>query len=185
MSLSLVAALAVSLTLGLWRGGSLEALADTRLRWLVLLVEGLLIQVVFDLWDPAGLTRAGGLAVLLVSNAAVAGFLMLNRQLPGMLLIAVGLLLNTIVITANQALPVSPAAAARAGLDPPPAVSDALKHERLDSGTRLPWLADVIPVPGVKEVLSFGDVVLALGVARVVYMQTTSRRRATTNAASG
>ena len=185
MSLSLLAALGIALGLGLWRGGSLEALADTRLRWVVLLVEGLLIQLAFDLWDPPGLTRAGALAVLLISNAAVVAFLMLNRQIPGMLLIAAGVLLNTIVITANQAMPVSPTAAARAGLEPPPAVSDELKHERLDADTRLSWLGDVIPVPGVKEVLSIGDVVLALGVARVVYMQTTSRRRATTNAASG
>ena len=185
MSLSLVAALAISLALGLWRGGSLDALAETRLRWLVLLVEGLLIQVVFDLWDPPGLTRAGALAVLLVSNAAVVAFLMLNRQVAGMLLIAAGVLLNVAVITSNQAMPVSATAAARAGLDAPPAVSDDLKHERLDSETRLPWLADVIPVPGVKEVLSLGDIVLALGLARVVYMQTTSRKKARPSEASG
>ena len=185
MSLLVIAALAIALGLGLWRGGSLEALADTRLRWVALLAEGLLIQLVFDLWDPPGLSRAGALAVLLISNAAVAAFLMLNRQVPGMLLIAVGVLLNTVVITANQAMPVSVTAAAQADLDPPPAVSDDLKHERLDSDTRLAWLADVIPVPGVKEVLSVGDVVLACGVARLVYMQTTSRKRARSNATSG
>ena len=185
MSLSLVAALAISLGLGLWRGGSLEALAETRLRWVGLLVEGLLIQLVFDLWDPPGLTRSGALAVLLISNAAVGAFLMLNRHVPGMLVIAAGLLLNVTVITANQAMPVSAAAAARAGLDPPPVVSDELKHERLDSETRLSWLADVVPVPGVKEVLSLGDIVLALGLGRLVYMKTTSQKRARSSAASG
>ena len=185
MSLSIVLTLAVALTAGLLRGGSLASLADTRLRWLVLLFEGLIIQVAFDLWDPPGLTTTGGLAVLLVSNAAVAGFLLLNGRVPGMLIIGLGLLLNTVVITANQAMPVSAAAAARAGLDPPPRISDDLKHERLDSDTRLGWLGDVIPIPGIKEVLSLGDVVLALGVGRVVYMQTTARKRVTPVEASG
>lgn len=180
MSLSILLVLGVALSAGLLRGGSLASLADTRLRWLVLLFEGLLIQVAFDIWDPPGLTASGGLAVLLVSNVAVAGFLVLNARIPGMLLIGLGLLLNSLVITANQAMPVSATAAARAGLEPPPVSSDDIKHERLDSSTRLGWLGDVIAVPGLKEVLSLGDVVLALGVGRVVYMQSTERRRAKT-----
>ena len=181
MAFSLLAFLVVALAAGLLRGGSLASLAETRVRWLILLFEGLLVQVVFDVWDPPGLTDTGGLAVLLLSNAAVGGFLVLNRRIPGMLVVGLGLLLNTIVITANQAMPVSASAASTAGLDPPPSISDDLKHERLDSETRLGWLADVIPIPGVEEVLSIGDVILALGAGRVVYMQTTAAKR---NAAS-
>src|SRR5688572_13084002 len=103
MSLSLVAALVIALVAGLLRGGSLESLAQTRVRWIVLLIEGLLVQLVFDIWDPVGLTSGGELAVLLISNLSVLAFVLLNRAIPGMLLVAAGLLLNTVVITANQA----------------------------------------------------------------------------------
>lgn len=177
MSLTLIAALVIALIAGLLRGGSLEALAQTRVRWLVLLIEGLLVQLVFDIWDPAGLTDAGELAVLLVSNGSVLAFLILNRAIPGMLLIAGGLLLNTVVITANQAMPVSASAAETAGAEVPSAEENDLKHELLDDDTKLGFLGDVIPLPGLKEVLSIGDVVLALGVARAVYAQTTSGSR--------
>ncbi|MDQ4143701.1 MAG: DUF5317 domain-containing protein [Actinomycetota bacterium] len=186
MSLSLAVVLAASLAFGLWRGGSLHALAETRVRWLVLLFEGLAVQVIFDVWDPPGLTSAGALAVLLVSNLAVGTFALLNFRLAGMLLVGLGLVLNSIVIAANQAMPVSPSASTAAGVDPPTAGSDDLKHERLDEDTKLGWLADVIPVPGLREVLSLGDLVLALGIGRLVYIQTTSqRRRARATEASG
>ena len=177
MTFSLVAFVVVALIAGLARGGSLKSLAETRVRWLILLFEGLAIQLVFDIWDPPGLTAGGGLAVLLLSNTAVGAFLLLNKRIPGMLVVGLGLLLNTIVITANQAMPVSPSAAATAGIEPPPSISDDLKHERLDSETQLGWLGDVIPVPGVKEVLSLGDIVLALGAARLVYTQTRRETR--------
>ena len=177
MSFALLLALALALGFGLWRGGSLHALAATKVRWSVLLFEGLLVQLAFDIWDPPALTSSGALAVLLVSNLAVGAFILLNRRVAGMLVIGVGLVLNTVVITANQAMPVSAAASATAGIDPPAAASDDLKHERLDDETKLGWLADVIPVPVLAEVLSLGDVVLALGVGRLVYVQTTSEKR--------
>ena len=186
MSLSLVIVVIAALVLGLTRGGSLQALADTRVRWLVLLFEGLAVQVLFDVWDPPGLTSSGALAVLVVSNSAVACFVLLNVRIPGMLIIGVGLALNTLVIAANEAMPVSASASSTAGIEAPSAIDDDLKHERLDDETLLAPLGDVFPVPGLKEVLSLGDLVLALGMGRLVYAQTISHRGATrTNEASG
>ena len=178
MSISLIAALVIALTAGLLRGGSLEQLAQTRVRWVILLIEGLLVQLVFDIWDPDGLTSDGELAVLLISNLSVLAFVLLNRAIPGMWLIATGLLLNTVVISANQAMPVSASAADTAGIEAPTPATDDIKHELLDDDTKLGFLGDVIPVPGVGEVLSIGDVVLALGVGTVVYVQTTGGRAA-------
>ena len=181
----MVLALVIAAAAGLLRGGSLESLAATRFRWIILLIEGLVIQLVFDIWDPPGLTTGHAVAVLIVSNVAVATFLLVNSHLPGVVLIGAGLVLNVVVIGANQAMPVSTRAADVAGLDPPPQAAE-LKHERLDDDTRLPWLGDVIPLPGLKEVLSVGDVVLALGIARLVYARTTAeRRRAMASEVSG
>ncbi len=186
MSLSLVVIAAGALAFGLWRGGSLQALADTRVRWLLLLFEGLSIQVAFELWDPPGLTASHAVAVLLISNLAVGAFVALNWRIPGMLLIAAGLLLNTVVIAVNQAMPVSARASSMAGLQAPSQTDDDLKHEPVTEDTKLGWLADVIPIPGVKEVLSLGDVVMAAGIARLIYARTTAERRfSKTTEASG
>ncbi len=158
------------------RGGSLDDLADTKFRWTPLLVAGLVVQVAFVYWDPEWLGDAGGLTVVLASNVAVAVWLVVNRALPGLLLAGAGMALNVIVIAANGAMPVLESSAERAGVAQ--SIDDAsFKHERLDDDTVLPWLGDAIPVPPFKEVLSVGDVVLALGLCRVVDARMTIRKR--------
>ena len=174
MILALVVAVVASV-LGVIRGGSLDALADTKLRWLPLLFAALALQAGFDLWNPPWLTDAGDLVVLLVSHATVAVFFALNWKLAGMALAAAGFALNVIVIAANGAMPVSQRAAELAGLEDIGELG--IKHELLDDDTAVPWLADVIPVPGTEKVVSLGDVLLAGGIGWLVYHRTTSSRR--------
>lgn len=155
----------------LFRGGSLDNLASTELRWLPLLFGALIVQVAVDFADPAWLDDTGGLAVLLLTNLVVVAFLALNRHLPGMQLAALGLFLNVVVIAANGAMPVSESAAATVGLadelqDP------GVKHEVLDSDTKLGFLGDVIPIPVLNKLISVGDVVLALGIGLLAYRRT-------------
>lgn len=157
-------------------GGSLESLAATHFRFVWVLFAGLLLQAGFGIWDPPWLSDAGALAVALASNVAVATFLALNRTLPGMWLAAAGLLLNVLVIGLNGAMPVSTESAELAGFDEVRQSAEqtdfGLKHEPLDSDTALPWIADVIPLPGLKLLLSAGDLLLAAGIAWLVYRQT-------------
>jgi hypothetical protein len=158
------------------RGGSLTTLAETTFRWTPLLVAGLVLQVTFLLWDPEWLGESGGVAVLLLSNFTVAAWLFVNRSLPGLLLAGAGMALNVLVIAVNGAMPVLPSSAETAGVAQ--SLDDAgIKHERLDDDTVLPWLGDAIPVPPFKEVLSVGDVVLALGLCRVVDARMTVNKR--------
>lgn len=158
------------------RGGSLDDLAATTFRWTPLLVAGLVLQVTFLYWDPEWLGDAGGLAVVLASNVTVAVWLVVNRTLPGLLLAGAGMALNVIVIAANGAMPVLPSSAERAGVTQ--SIDEgSIKHESLDDDTILPWLGDAIPVPPFKEVLSVGDVVLALGLCRVVDARMTIAKR--------
>lgn len=173
------------------RGGSVHDLAETTFRWTPLLVAGLVFQLVFVYWDPEWLGDTGGLAIIVASNLSVAVWLFVNRALPGLGLAAAGMALNLLVITANGAMPVLERSAEAAGVTQ--SLEDAgLKHERLDGSTALPWLGDAIPVPPFKEVLSVGDVVLALGLARLVYARMTvsknarhsARRRAGSSSAS-
>ena len=166
------------------RGGSLKDLAETTFRWTPLLVFGLVFQIVFIYWDPEWLGETGGLAVILISNLSVAAWLFVNRALPGLALAAAGMALNLLVIVANGAMPVLESSARRAGVEERLETAG-LKHEPLEDGTVLPWLGDAIPVPPFREVLSVGDVVLALGLARVVEARMLVGRRARHSAPRG
>jgi hypothetical protein len=163
----------IAVGVGLLRGGSLDSLANTKFRCTPLLIAGLGAQLVLQIWSPPWLGDAGELAVLLGSNFLVALFLLGNRRLPGVLLAVVGLALNVAVIGANGAMPVFEGAAEEVSL-----AGAGPKHELLDEDTVFPWLGDVIPVPGVNEILSVGDVLLALGIAQLVYSRTTWHVRA-------
>jgi hypothetical protein len=162
----------VGVALGLARGGSLDTLASTPLRWVWLLFGGLGLQVAAAVWSPPWLTRPWALLVIVLSNLSILLFIAANRRMPGMLAADLGVALNLLVIVVNGAMPVSTEAARRAGVDTV-SVSVALKHEPMTETTALPWLADVVPLPGVGEVLSIGDLLLAAGIARLVYARTT------------
>jgi hypothetical protein len=175
MLLVAVAAVGAAL-LARMRGGTLEALAATQFRWSGLVLEGLLIQVAFAVWSPPGLTRTGAVWVLILTNVAIGAFILANARLPGMLLAGLGLAMNLTVIVANGAMPVSAQAASAAGLSAPTEGS-AFKHERMDPDTVVPWLGDVVPVPGIGEVWSTGDFLLAFGIARLIYGRMLIQRR--------
>ncbi|HEY7875102.1 MAG TPA: DUF5317 domain-containing protein [Actinomycetota bacterium] len=172
----------------LLRGGSLKALADTHFEWSWLLFLGLAMQIVAAIWAPEWLDGAAGTVVIVVSNLLVVAFLVANRTLPGMLLIGLGLAMNVVVIAANGAMPVSVSASRSAGVDPPPPGVADVEHERMDDDTKVPWLGDVLAIPGAREVFSVGDVVLALGIGLLVYRRATwdkrPRRAASGSAAS-
>lgn len=157
------------------RGGSLERLAETRFRWPWLVVLGLGAQIAIEVWSPRWLDDDGGLIVLLASNLLVAVFFVLNRRLTGIAIAAVGMTLNVIVIAANGAMPVSQRALDKAGYEGNVGDLDR-KHELLHGDTTLPWLADVIPLPYLRTIISLGDVVLAIGVAQLVYGRTRGPR---------
>ncbi len=166
--LSLAILLVLSLVFALLRGGSLESLAETRFRAPWLLFLGLGVQLAVDFSAPSWLEGNGGLAVILATNAAVATFLFLNRSYAGTGLAALGLLLNVLVISVNGAMPVNPSAVRDAGIETS-LENVGLKHEVMDDDTVLPWLGDTIGLPKLRELLSVGDVVLALGIAWLVH----------------
>lgn len=165
MSLLLVVLLA-AIVVGWLAGGSLAQLGALTLRDSRLVVLAALAQLVGTVAGgplyPVGLALSAGL---------VTAFLIRNRGLRGTGLIALGLLANALVVGANGAMPVSDAAAARVGTSTQAIVSGAdRRHQLTGPGTRLAWLADVVPValPLRPEVVSPGDVLVAAGVAQLV-----------------
>lgn len=170
-----VVSLALSLAVGVALGGTLSRLAMLRFRGWPLLVGAVAVQVAAQLAGP--FTSAAAYPVSsAISAALMLGFLGRNRGLPGVALVASGLLLNAGVIAANGAMPVSREAAAVAGIDRDSVRLDSEtaganpRHEWASAGTRLPLLGDVLPVPLPirPEVVSPGDAAVAAGLALLV-----------------
>jgi Family of unknown function (DUF5317) len=162
VAVSLVAALGVGALLG----GSLRRLGTRRFGGWPLLLGALAVQLAGYLAGGASYTGS-----LIVSAALTLAFLALNRRLPGVALVSVGLLLNAVVVAANGAMPVSRPAAVAAGVSVS-TVADGTDphHEISGAGTRLHLLGDVVavPLPGRPEVASPGDVAVSLGLALMV-----------------
>jgi hypothetical protein len=162
---------------GLARGGTLHNLAELHLSAWPLVFVAVAVQAAGAFAGSLGVPHAGALYVLGMVGSAVlvVVFVVRNRSLRGMPLIALGFLLNALVVAANGAMPVDQAAADRVGISTVGLYrnSDA-KHELVDDDTLLAPLADVIPVPLPKpidagsNVVSVGDVVLAAGIGVLV-----------------
>jgi len=180
--IALVAAVVAGIV-ALLRGGSFEDLAATKFRWVAFLLTGLALQLVFEIFFDDRLTSGQSLTILLMSYLMIVAFLAANRHLPGLTLAAVGLALNVLVIGANGAMPVGERAVEIIGIEE---VRDfGIKHEPLDDDTWFPWIADVIPVPGLGTVISAGDIVLAAGLSYLVYARALAGKREVTTPASG
>ena len=153
----ILAVLVISVMVALMRGGKLINLTEIRLRgwWLLLLGFGMQVGVNFLPNDQTDLA----FWLLLSSYVPLLIVVAINRSEPGMWIASIGVLMNFTVIGANQGMPVLEEAVILAGgaagftLD--------AKHVLLDAETYVPFLADIIPLPG--NVISLGDVFLAIG----------------------
>jgi len=52
-----------------------------------------------------------------------------------------------------------------------------VKHNATDSSTHLYWMTDVIYLPATDEVISFGDLILAIGLVNLAFHASRRRRR--------
>ena len=166
----LVVCLTLGLSLRVLSGRRFSDLAHVRLQGETTLLLLLVLQALLPL------LRLTGGAARLVFYAWLATFPLLawvawlNRKQPGMAILGVGLLLNFAVIAANEGMPVFPSAVAAAtgvavGIRSIP-IGDFV-HVIGSSASRLPWLADVLPIPGpawLRSVASPGDCLLFVGI---------------------
>jgi hypothetical protein len=146
---------------GLARGGVLRGLHRTALPNRRLGLVCLVVQATVVAWPLRAVGLPLGLGALLLGAALV---LLLaaarpNGSLPGVPLIALGLLLNLVPVVANAGMPTSEATLARAGV----AVSQPLPHRPdakhvLGAGTRLAPLGDRLAVRPLRAVVSYGTV---------------------------
>jgi len=174
--------LIAALLLGLVMHGSLANFERMRLHWWGLAVIGLALQTSPIPTLPGLSTRGSGAVILITSYVSLLVFLFLNRRIPAMSSMTIGLVLNTVVVGANAGMPVSAAAIRAAGSDVSREtleLASGPKHHLLSGADRVTPLADVIPIPqpfGV--VVSIGDVLLYGGMAVFAFRVTRGRSRA-------
>ncbi|MDZ4717596.1 MAG: DUF5317 family protein [Roseiflexaceae bacterium] len=165
------------LVVGLVRGGSLDHLADVSLHWKPLAVAGLVLQLfIFTPFRNEPLITSAIPHLYVLSMAILAVWVFANWQIPGILLMAAGLLMNMAAIAANGGyMPVAPEIAWISGHFRAVATdgSAIINNSRAMSGDIRLWiLTDILPVPAsipFANVFSIGDVLLALGAGLFLY----------------
>lgn len=169
----LIGGILLGIVLGLLSGGRLTNLSSIRLRWVGLLIAAVLIRFATEILLDAGV----GIGELLRLPLLATGFGLLlvglwaNRSYPGLGLAFVGVLSNAIVIIVNGGyMPIWATSLAAADLtraDVTSALHVVLDGDAAQFLVNLLILGDVIPipVPGIQNVASLGDLFLTLGLA--------------------
>ena len=169
--------LALSLAVGLLRGGRFGRLVDFEFRAFWAVIAAFALQFALNMADA---TKAGPIAsyfaVIHVAVYVILGYaLWTNRSTPGIPVVAVGAGLNFLVIAANgMRMPVSVGVLRWAGMPDQAASLEAgraLTHAVMGAGTRLWFLADVLAIPRPffrPAALSIGDLLMLLGVFVIV-----------------
>jgi hypothetical protein len=155
-------------------GGRLGALMEMRFRAVWLLGLAFAIQVALAILP--GETTDLRLAVHAATYPMGLAFVWINREVPGLWLIAVGALSNGVAIVANGGvMPTTTEALRTAGLEVDPQV---FANSAALADPRMLFLGDVFAIPSwipFANVLSIGDLLIAVGVAYTVHAVCGSR----------
>ncbi len=104
-------------------------------------------------------------ALLATSVVLGALWIAMQRRHLASVLLAIGAGLNVVVMAANGGMPVDSGALASVGRRDVDVTRGFLyKHVPMTSDTRLSWLGDRIPVPIQRNVISLGDVLMAVAI---------------------
>ncbi len=175
----IVLVLVPAVVLGFLFGGSLRRFERLRVHWWTLAFAGLVLQMV-PVPTIAGVEpRVVGTAMLVTSYVLLLAFITVNRWIPAAGVMAVGLLLNLLVVATNAGMPVRAAAIEQAGGSSATLAGEpSTKHHLMTEDDVLWVLGDVIPVPPpIGIVLSVGDVLLYVGMAWFVVQVMRGRSR--------
>jgi hypothetical protein len=171
--LVLAIAVAVALLIPLLTRGSYDRLLSVEWKWGGLLFAGLGIQIAFEYYTlPRARWDDLGFVLLLLSYALILAFCGRNLVVRGMGIVMIGVACNAIAIAANQGMPVKILPSWNNSELAQPTV----KHQPQQPGDNLIFLTDIIVLDSpLDTVISFGDLILLVGICDVAYHA--SRRR--------
>jgi Family of unknown function (DUF5317) len=172
-AIAVVAALAIPLV----TGGSYSRLFNVRWRFGSLLFAGLAIQVVLELVTiPKEHWHDVGFGLLVASYVLILAFVGRNLVIRGMGIVFIGIACNALVITLNQGMPVK----IPAEWQDKPWAEPTVKHHPQQPDDNLRFLSDIIVLDGPFEsIISFGDLILAVGLCDVAYNASRKPKRRT------
>ena len=141
-----------------------------RLVWWPALAVGLGLLLLVDLVDVPG-----GLVLQLGGYALLAAVCLKNLVWTGTPIVALGLALILLPTIVDGGLPVSRDALASMGYHDPPASLPGERHLEVP-GDELRALGDIVPLPIGWRPVSFGELILLVGLADVAYNPVTRHR---------
>ena len=167
-----LSAIALALLVGALAGGGLPRLAELRLRWIWLLGLALGLRIVAVLGPGWGLTNLPFGGMFAGTYLLIFAWLWGNWRVPGLQVAAVGIGLNTLAVLFNAGrMPVWTGALDASGLTGTDLGSDPFHF--LMGGTSVAdfvrrggIFGDVVPIPlpVIRDVVSIGDLLLAMGI---------------------
>ncbi len=160
-------AVGIALLIPLVTRGSYRRLLSVEWHWSGLLFVGLAIQIVLEYATiPREHWHDWGFGLLVASYVLILGFVARNLVLRGMGIVLIGIACNAVVIVANQGMPVKIPPEWRTEVWAQPTV----KHHPQQPDDKLRFLSDIIVLKQpFDSVLSFGDLILAVGLCDVAY----------------
>ncbi|MDG2111983.1 MAG: DUF5317 family protein [Actinomycetota bacterium] len=161
-------ALAVGATIGLFLGGVVDRVRAVRVAYWQVAAAGIVLAI--GTGGPWGAELSGAAALVAGSLVLLAGACLLNLHFSGIAIVLLGIALNLVALALNGHIAVDPAAIVNAGIVP---ATDLARVELgagrayQDADTLLPVLGAVIPIRMVGEVVSFGDLIVMVGLVNV------------------
>ena len=160
-------AIPIGIGIGYLIGGRLDRLAELRLRWVPLMLLGLVVQVAI-FTDAIGRTVGdAGPAIYVASTAVVFVAVLRNLAIPGVAIIALGAGCNLAAIVANGGMmPADPAALESIG-----GLGAGYTNSVIVAEPALRLLTDLFALPAwlpLANVFSVGDVVIGAGIAATI-----------------
>jgi hypothetical protein len=150
-------------------GGHFGLFSHVRLRYSWLIMGALVVQILITSVVP-GANKALLVGLHLATYVAAGVAIWANRALPGLVIIAVGALLNGVTIALNGGtLPASAHALAAAGRA---TTSKDFENSGVLAHPVLSWLGDILATPSwlpFRNVISIGDVVILIGAAVLIH----------------
>lgn len=172
----------LALIVGALAGGGIPRLADLKLRWTALLIVALALRLAAGFSRELDVVRDVPVGWLYIAAyGLISAWLWGNWRVPGLQIAAVGIGANMVAVLINDGqMPIWAAAFRAAGFSASEIANDPF-HFLLTAGSVAEFVAngglfgDVIPLPlpVIRDVISIGDVLLALGIFwAIVYSMT-------------
>ena len=167
-------AVIIGIIIGYLSGGRLKYTVQRPLKHIWLAVLGFLIQILLFSDIPAFQFEKPALVIFYgVSYLLIFAFVIVNRKVPGIILIGIGMVLNATVIFLNGGhMPASIESFEKTTVGKSEAEflrqgSTTNNSQAINEDTILPWLGDIFYIPSwmpFSNVFSIGDVLIAAGV---------------------